>query len=221
MLIKYLKALSPARSIEMNNDVNTYFTKGCGRCSLYATPKCKVLTWKDELRVLRKLLMESPLIEESKWGSPCYTYKGTNVVMIQSFKAYCALMFFKGSLMKDDKGILVKAGENSNSARQVRFTAPSEVKKMLTTLKSYIKESIQIEKDGLKVEKTQSTIEIIPELKDAFKKNPSLKKAFEALTPGRQRGYHIYFSQAKQSATRTSRIEKYIPAILAGKGMQE
>ena len=221
MLIKYLKALSPARSTEMNTDVNTYFTKGCGRCSLYATPKCKVLTWKNELSILRKLLMESPLKEESKRGSPCYTYNGTNVVMVQSFKAYCALMFFKGVLIKNDKGLLVKAGENSSSAMQVRFTHVDHVKKALPALKLLIKEAIQIENDGLKLEKTASTIEIIPELKDIFKKNPALKKAFDALTPGRQRGYNIFFSQAKQSTTRISRIEKYTPKILAGKGMQD
>ena len=131
-------------------------------------------------------------------------------------------MFFKGSLLKDPKGILVKAGENSNSARQVRFTNLSAVKKVIPALKSIIKEAIQIEEEGRKVEKVQhSPIEIVPELEIAFKKNPSLRKAFEALTPGRQRGYHIFFSQAKQSATRTSRIEKFIPKILAGKGMQD
>ena len=141
--------------------------------------------------------------------------------MMQSFKAYCALMFFKGALIKNDKGLLVKAGENSNSAMQVRFTHVDQVKKALPILKSIIKEAIQIENDGLKLTKSPSTIEVIPELKDIFKKNPSLKKAFEALTPGRQRGYHIFFSQAKQSATRVSRIEKYTPKILAGKGMQD
>lgn len=141
--------------------------------------------------------------------------------MLQSFKAYCALMFFKGSLIKNTKGLLVKAGENSNNARQVRFTNVDHVKKALPVLKLLINEAIQIERDGLKLKKVTSTIDIIPELNDAFKKNPPLKKAFDALTPGRQRGYHIFFSQAKQSATRTSRIEKYTPAILAGKGMQD
>lgn len=216
-----MKALSPARSIEMNTDVNTYFTKGCGRCSLYDTPRCKVFTWKDELSILRKLMLSTSLKEESKWGSPCYTDQGANVIMIQSFKAYCALMFFKGALIKNGHGLLTKAGENSNSAMQVRFTNVDQVKKALPVLKLLIKEAIQIEKNGLKPVKTPSTIEIIPELKDAFKKNPLLKKAFEALTPGRQRGYHIFFSQAKQSVTRVSRIEKYIPSILAGKGMQD
>ena len=205
----------------MNKNAETYFTKGCGRCSLYATPKCKVLTWKKELSVIRKMLLSTTLKEESKWGSPCYTNNGTNVVMVQSFKAYCALMFFKGVLIKNNKALLVKAGENSSSAMQVRFTHVDQVKKALPALKSLIKEAIQIENDGLKLEKTSSTIEIIPELKDIFKKNPALKKAFEALTPGRQRGYHIFFSQAKQSATRVSRIEKYTPKILAGKGMQD
>ena len=205
----------------MNKDVNTYFTKGCGRCSLYDTPKCKVLSWENELQLLRSVLVNTELKEESKWGSPCYTHDGNNVIMLQSFKAYCALMFFKGSLIKDSKGLLVKAGENSNNARQVRFTSVDQVKKALPVLKLLIKEAIQIERDGLKLEKVTSTIDFIPELKDAFKKNPSLKKAFDGLTPGRQRGYHIFFSQAKQSATRTSRIEKYTPAILAGKGMQD
>ena len=205
----------------MNKNAETYFTKGCGRCSLYATPKCKVLGWREELSILRKLLLTFPLKEESKWGSPCYTYNDANVIMIQSFKAYCALMFFKGALIKNDQGFLTKPGENSNSTMQVRFTHVDQVKKALPVLKSLIKEAIQIEKDGLKLAKTPSTIDMIPELKEAFKKNPSLKKAFEGLTPGRQRGYHIFFSQAKQSATRISRIEKYTQQILAGKGMQD
>ena len=205
----------------MNTDVNTYFTKGCGRCSLYDTPQCKVLNWKEELKMLRLLLKKSDLMEESKWGAPCYTINGSNVIMIQSFKTYCALMFFKGSLLKDDNGVLVKAGENSNSARQIRFTDPAQVKKHLPILKKYIVEAIQIEKKGIKIEKVSVKIEYIPELKDSFKKNPSLKKAFEALTPGRQRGYHIFFSQAKQSATRLSRIEKYTSKIIEGKGMQD
>lgn len=205
----------------MNKNAETYFTKGCGRCSLYATPKCKVLTWKKELSVIRKMLLSTTLKEESKWGSPCYTYNGSNVIMIQSFKAYCALMFFKGTLIKDPVGILVKAGENSNSARQIRFTHVDQVKKILPKLKLLIKEAIQIEKDGLQLVKAPPVIEIIPELRDAFKKNPSLKKAFDGLTPGRQRGYQIFFSQAKQFTTRFARIEKYTPAILAGKGMQD
>lgn len=205
----------------MNRDVNTYFTKGCGRCSLYDTPKCKVLSWEKELQLLRSVLIKTELKEESKWGSPCYTYNGNNVIMLQSFKAYCALMFFKGSLVKDPKGLLIKAGENSNNARQIRFTHIDQVKKILPFLTSVINEAIQIETDGMKLEKVTSTIDIIPELKNAFKKNPPLKKAFDGLTPGRQRGYHIFFSQAKQSTTRTSRIEKYTPAILAGKGMQD
>lgn len=205
----------------MNADVHTYFTKGCGRCSLYDTPQCKVLTWKDELKLLRNLLSETELVETSKWGSPCYTLNGNNVIMIQSFKKYCALMFFKGALLHDDKALLVKAGEHSNHARQIRFTVLSEVKKNSSYLNGYINEAIQIEKSGLKLDKVANVIEWIPELKDAFIKNVSLKQAFEALTPGRQRGYHIFFSQAKQSATRISRIEKYTANILAGKGMQE
>lgn len=205
----------------MNTNVNTYFTKGCGRCSLYDTPNCKVLTWKKELSLLRTLLVETTLKEDSKWGSPCYTYNDGNVVMIQAFKAYCALMFFKGSLLKDPKELLVKAGENTQGARQVRFTDASQIKKTLPLLKAMINEAIEVEKKGLRIEVVQHTIDIIPELKEAFKKNPLLEKAFNSLTPGRQRGYHIYFSQAKQSNTRTSRIQKYTPHIFAGKGMQD
>ena len=205
----------------MNKDVNTYFTLGCGRCSLYASPNCKVLKWKDELLILRALLNATILKEESKWGSPCYTFEGKNVIMIQSFKSYCALMFFKGSLLKDEKQVLSKAGEHSNIARQARFTNLAGIQKFIPSLKLLIKEAIQVEKLGAKVEVEQKPIHIIPELLDAFKINPSLKKAFESLTPGRQRGYHIYFSQAKQSQTRKTRIEKYISSILKGKGMQD
>ena len=205
----------------MNTNVNTYFTKGCGRCSLYDTPKCKVLKWKEELTLLRALLVGTILKEESKWGSPCYTYNDGNVLMIQSFKTYCALMFFKGSLLKDPKALLVKAGENAQGARQVRFTNAGQIKISITALKAIINDAIDVEKKGLRIQTIKEPIAIIPELKEAFRINPSLKKAFESLTPGRQRGYHIFFSQAKQTETRTSRIQKYTPHILAGKGMQD
>ncbi|MFZ9239609.1 MAG: YdeI/OmpD-associated family protein, partial [Chitinophagaceae bacterium] len=135
--------------------------------------------------------------------------------------SYCALMFFKGSLLKDEKQVLSKAGEHSNIARQARFTNLADIQKFIPSLKLLIKEAIQVEKLGAKVEVEQKPIHIIPELLDAFKINPSLKKAFESLTPGRQRGYHIYFSQAKQSQTRKTRIEKYVSSILKGKGMQD
>ena len=188
---------------------------------MYDTPKCKVLTWKEELTLLRALLVETPMKEESKWDSPCYTYNDGNVLMIQSFKTYCALMFFKGSLLKDPKGLLVKPGENTQGAMQVRFTDASQIKNSLKALKAIIDDAIEVEKKGLRIQNVKETIDLIPELKEAFKKNPSLEKAFQSLTPGRQRGYHIYFSQAKQSNTRTSRIHKYTPHILAGKGMQD
>lgn len=205
----------------MNKNPDTYFTKGCGRCKYYDTPHCKVLTWKEALITLRALLKSTDLTETSKWGSPCYTYNDANVIMIQSFKGYCALMFFKGTLIQDPKGLFEKAGNNTSGTRQIQFTDINQVKKNAPALTSMIKEAIQIEQKGLKPEKVAYSIEIIPELQEAFKKNPTLKKAFESLTPGRQRGYHIFFSQAKQSTTRSTRIEKYIPSILAGKGMQD
>ena len=177
--------------------------------------------WQEEMEALREILLTCPLGEEIKWGKPSYSHDGGNIVLIQDFKNYLALLFFKGGLMKDPKGVLVKMGENTQVGRQIRFADVKEVQKLKTVIKSYVKEAIAIEKSGEKVEVKPAKVKTAPELQDFFDKKPTLKKAFESLTPGRQKAYHIYFSSAKQAATRISRIEKYTKQILAGKGLND
>jgi uncharacterized protein YdeI (YjbR/CyaY-like superfamily) len=176
---------------------------------------------REEMEELRRILLDCGLTEELKWGKPCYAFQGGNVVIIQGFKAYCALLFFKGVLMKDPKHILVKMGQNTRVGRQIRFTSPREVIKLEPVLKTYIQQAIAIEKSGLKVELEDNEIALPEELQKKLEKDRALKSAFEALTPGRQRGYIFYFSAAKQSQTRESRIEKCAPQILKGKGLND
>jgi uncharacterized protein YdeI (YjbR/CyaY-like superfamily) len=178
--------------------------------------------WKKELEQLRRIVLDSGLTEELKWGSPCYTFEKSNVVLIGEYKECCVLSFLKGVLLSDIENILSKPGENSQSARVVRFTSVEEIIALENSLKTYLFEAIEIEKAGLKVEfKEKSELVLIPELQDFFEENPAFKTAFEALTPGKQRGYHLHFSESKQSQTRKTRIEKYIPQILNGKGIHD
>ena len=192
----------------MNPAVNFYFMKA--------------KKWQEELNLLRSIVLESAINEELKWGCPCYTFQGTNVVLIHAFKEYCALLFMKGSLLKDSKSILVQQTANVQSARQIRFTGVNEIIKSRPTIKAYIKEAIEIEKKGLKVTlKDTAAFHMPEEFQKAIDEKTNLKTAFYHLTPGRQRGYLLYFSAAKQVATRLSRIEKSIPAILKGKGIND
>ncbi len=178
--------------------------------------------WRAEMEQLRRILLDCMLTEELKWRQPCYTLKGKNIAIIGGFKDYCVLSFFKGVLLNDTNNILIKQGENSQSFRVIKFTTTQEIIELEPLLKSYIFEAIQVEKAGLKVDfKSNSEIEIIEELEQIFKTNTSLKTAFEALTPGRQRGYTMFFSAAKQSKTRIARIEKYTERILDGKGLND
>jgi len=182
----------------------------------------KANKWQEEFETLREIVLDSPLTEEVKWGQACYTSAGRNVVLIHGFKEYCALLFFKGALLKDPKAILIQQTENVQSARQIRFTNVREIVEMRPILKAYIREAIEAEKAGLKVKlKKTSDFKVPEEFQTKLDKNPSLKKAFAALTPGRQRGYIFYFSAAKQSTTREARVEKYMPQILQGKGMDD
>lgn len=182
----------------------------------------KAKKWQEELEELRAIPLDCGLTEELKWGCPCYTFEKTNIVLIHAFKDYCAFLFFKGALLKDPEGILIQQTENVQSARQIRFTSVKEITKMKRTLKAYIYEAIEVEKAGLKVEMKKTTEFNVPEeFQKKLDKTPGLKKAFHALTPGRQRGYLLYFSQAKQSKTREARIEKSIPQILIGKGLDD
>jgi len=178
--------------------------------------------WQQEMEKLRAIVLDCGLTEELKWGVPCYTSDGKNVVLIHGFKEYCALLFMKGALMKDPHGILIQQTENVQSGRQIRFTNLKEITGTKPVLRAYIKEAMQIEQAGLKVpQKKTSEYKMPEELQTALEDSSKLKKAFEALTPGRQRGYILFFSQPKQSKTRIARIEKYTSHILAGKGYQD
>jgi len=178
--------------------------------------------WKKELVALRKILLDCLLVEELKWGNPCYMYGKSNLILLGEFKESCVLSFIKGALLSDEKGILSKPGENSQSARVIKFTNVKEIIKLESVLKAYIFETIEIEKAGLKVDTSANKELVFPEeLQNKFKKDKVFKKAFEALTPGRQRAYNMFFTEAKQSATRDARIEKYTQRILSGKGMND
>lgn len=182
----------------------------------------KSTRWQKEYEKLRSIILDFPLDEEFKWGNPCYSLAGTNVVLIHGFNEYCALLFFKGALLKDKKSVLVRPGENTQAARQMRFTGLDEVKKLEPAAKAYIKEAMDVEKAGLKVTlKKTSEFNMPEEFQKKLDKSSALKKAFEALTPGRQRAYLMHFSAPKQSKTREARVEKSLKQILAGKGINE
>ncbi|MFW9867913.1 MAG: YdeI family protein [Candidatus Thorarchaeota archaeon] len=182
----------------------------------------KIEKWHEEMKKLRIIILDCGLTEELKWGKPCYTFQKSNIVIIQGFKGYCALMFFKGVLLKDTNGILIKPGEHTQAGRQIRFTNVQEIVEMEPILKAYIDEAVEVEKAGLKVNFKKTTEFIIPEeFQNKLDENPTLKTAFDALTPGRQRAYIFYFSQPKQSKTRKSRVEKYMQQILNGKGLND
>lgn len=178
--------------------------------------------WQEIYKALRTILLDCQLTEELKWGAPCYTFQNGNVVLIHGFKEYCALLFFKGALLSDAESILVQQTTNVQAGRQVRFTNMKQVTSLKPVLKTYIYEAIEIEKAGLKVELKKTTDFDVPEeFEQKLKEVPRLRTAFEALTPGRQRAYLFYFSQAKQAKTREARVEKYIQKILDGKGLED
>ena len=192
----------------MNSRVDFYFAKG--------------KKWEKELKQLRTIVLDCGLTEELKWGVPCYTYQNTNIVLIHVFKEYCALLFFKGALLKDTDDILIQQTKNVQSARQIRFTNVKEIVETKSILKAYIYEAIEVEKAGLKVKLKKTTEFDIPEeFQKKLHKSTTLKKAFDALTPGRQRAYIYFFSAPKLSKTRESRIEKSTPQILRGKGLND
>lgn len=192
----------------MNPKVDWFFTKAS--------------RWQEEYEELRTLVLACGLTEELKWGCPCYTLGKSNIVLIHGFKEYAALLFMKGALLKDDEGRLVQQTDNVQSARQIRFTGVKEIVKNKTVIKAYIKEAIEVEKAGLKVElKKPSEFKMPEEFKNVLDDMPELKAAFYKLTPGRQRGYLLHFSAPKQVKTREARIEKWVPQILAGKGLED
>ena len=182
----------------------------------------KAKSWQEEIKKLRSIILDCGLDEELKWGCPCYTLDGSNIVLIHTFKEYCALLFFKGALMKDPDGVLVQQTKNVQSARQIRFTNLKEITTAKTLLKKYVENAINVEKKGLKVTfKKPAEFAMAEEFEERLAENPTLRKAFEGLTPGRQRGYLLFFSSAKQSKTRQARVEKCIPNILKGKGLDD
>jgi len=182
----------------------------------------KAKKWKEEFEKLRIIILNCGLTEELKWGKPCYTFQNSNVVLIHGFKEYCAILFVKGVLLKDANGILIQQTENVQAARQIRFTNVQQIVKMEGILKAYVKEAIDIEKAGLEVNyKEISEFKVPDEFQNKLNAIPALRTAFDALTPGRQRGYLLYFSGAKQSKTRESRVKKCMPQILEGKGLDD
>ncbi len=192
----------------MNSNVNFYFNKA--------------KKWQPELEQLRKIILDCNLPEELKWGKPCYTYQNVNIVLLHDFKEYCALLFFKGALLKDTENILTQQTENVQSARQLRFTSVNQIVKLTDIIKAYVFEAVEVEKAGLKVGlKKTNEFNIPKEFQLKLTENAILKKAFEALTPGRQRAYYLYFSAPKQAKTRELRIEKCIEQILNGKGLND
>lgn len=192
----------------MNPKVNWFFDKDT--------------KWKKEYALLREVLLESELTEELKWGKPCYTLQGKNVVLIHGFKDYCALLFHKGVLMKDPNKLLIQQTENVQTARQLRFTNLNQIREQKEVIEDYIQEAIEVEQSGKKIKlKKTEDYEVPEEFQSRLDNDPDLKRAFYALTPGRQRGYLYYFSQAKRSQTRKNRVDKYIPQILDGKGKDD
>lgn len=178
--------------------------------------------WDEEFEKLRRIALGCGLTEVTKWGKPCFTYEGNNVVILQGFKESCSLMFFKGTLLKDTKQLLDTPGENTQAARRFLFRSPDEVKRLAPMVKAYIREAIEVEKAGLKVSmKTTSEYQVPEEFQRRLDDDAALQSAFDELTPGRQRAYLLHFSQAKQSSTRASRVEKCVPRILAGKGLND
>ncbi|MFB6318900.1 YdeI family protein [Saccharicrinis sp. FJH54] len=206
----------------MNPKIDLYLSQGCMRCEFGGTTRCKVHRWTNELNLLRYIVVECGLKEELKWSVPCYTYNKKNILIISAFREYCAISFFKGALLNDQENILEKPGENSNEGRLIKFTTTDRINELEPVLRSYIQEAIEIEISGLKIERRPVKDFIIPdELQQRFLTYPLFKDAFDNLTPGRKKGYLIYFSQAKQPKTREIRIEKCIPGILEGKGLNE
>jgi len=204
-----------------NPKVDQYLVDGCGRCSFYKTSRCKVNDWREVLIELRTIVAETDLTENLKWSFPTYTYNGANVLILSAFREYASISFFKGVLLEDSKNLLQSPGENSQAVRLFKFTKVAQVKEFSDDLKSFIREAINLEATGKKVDFKSENPDFPPELVIRFDEDPLLKLAFETLTPGRQRGYLLFFNGAKQTTTRANRIDKYVPLIMQGKGMND
>lgn len=205
----------------MNPAIDLFLKDGCGRCDYYKTEKCKALIWNEPLVKLRMILLDSELKEELKWSQPCYTLNGKNVLIMSAFKDFAFLSFLKGVLLNDPNNLLETPGKNSQIDRRLTFNTAAEVEASEAIIRAFIAEAIALEKSGAKVEVKKELEPIPDELAEIFKEDPAFKTAFESLTPGRQRGYILHFSQPKQSKTRISRIEKCMDKIFAGKGFHD
>lgn len=206
----------------MTKDIHDFLNNGCGRCKLYATPNCKVIVWQEILLRLREIAQSSKLQEQMKWGFPCYsTAQNKNVFSIAAFNQHCSINFFKGALIKDPFNVLTKAGENSQSMRSVKITSLEQLAALKPNIERLISLAIEVEKSGIKLQTLQANLPYPEELTEEFEDDGLFKNAFEQLTPGRIRGYLLFFNQAKQSSTRKSRIAKYKTKILSGKGFHD
>lgn len=205
----------------MNQTIAEFFSIGCGRCPLVGTPECKVKTWNEELYILRDFILENNIIEERKWGVPCYTDNGKNILLLSALKDSATISFLKGSLIEDTHALLIAPGKNSQSARYMKFTSVQDIKKAKPIIVEYIKQALEIERLEEKVVFKKDDDPVPEELSAAFKQQPNLKTAFYALTRGRRRVYLLHFNQAKQSSTRESRVQKCMNLIMQGKGLQE
>lgn len=202
--------------------VDQYLNSGCGRCKFGGTPDCKVKTWTQELNLLRKILQQSGLTEAIKWSAPCYTHQGRNILMLSTLKESVTISFFRGAELSDPENVLEKPGENSRFTRYIRFTDAKQIRSLKKVILDYVREALEVEESGKKAKGSEDAVRQHPdELTQIFEANPKFEQAFAALTPGRRRGYLIHFSSAKQSKTRTARIEKCMPKIFAGKGWNE
>lgn len=205
----------------LNPQIDTYLAEGCGRCDKWRTPACRVHAFPAVLQHLRQQILAAGLSEELKWSQPCYTHAGKNILIMSAFKDYAFVSFFQGALLRDPAGVLVQPGKNSQAARQLRYKTLQDVLALEATLTAYIQEAIQISASGRKVDFEKSPEPLPEELLAHFERQPDFQAAFEALTPGRQRGYLLHFAEAKQPQTRINRISKAMPRIFAGKGLNE
>ena len=204
-----------------NTSVDSYLQDGCGRCEHYKTPACKVHLWTNALVGLRELLLSSGLVEEMKWGSPCYTLGGKNVVMLMSFRESCALQFFKGAALVDDEGLLESPGPNSRFGRFLKFRSIEEVLARKAVTRRLVEQAILLERAGKQVVVASAPEPVPVELEQRLEADADLRRAFEALTPGRRRSHILHISGAKQSETRARRVDRCAPEILAGRGFNE
>ena len=205
----------------MNTTIEGYFKNGCMRCPLGGTTNCKVHLWTETLHALREVILKTELEETVKWGVPCYTYEGANVLLLSALKDFACISFLKGALLRDEEQVLERPGPHSQAARYWKFTHVEQVNSDSPQILRYLEEAIEIQKKGLKIDFKKELEVFPPELLDKMKKDPIFKSAFESLTPGRQRGYLLYFSKARQSQTRINRIHKYESLILNGQGMHD